>query len=211
MFLSLLTNNAEKIAFIHMAVLLAISNIEDEENEDEDEENEDEDSEYAPLPGVEFEESKDWHISSKERAIIRGFLNELRIHSNPLGRLFPSRNAELDVSLPFNDIIERLSPVVNKISRLSEEEKRIEIIDNLVKEGIPWDSITDISPQSKRIIIIELLGVALVDANYTSFEKIVIESIAKKFRLDTDELKELADFVSKASQIYQEGIEIIQN
>ena len=201
MFLHLLQTDEEKEAFIQMAFIVAIANVEDSDEKDK------ENVELNPftsvfrvtLHGRSFSENKNWKMSAVEKAIIGGFLRELELSSDRVS------------TGQFNRIIDELAPVLSKLTRLSEEERRLEVIEKLVEDGIAWDTIEQIDPKSARSLMIELLSVALVDGDYAPLEKVVIESIAKKLSIDTDEIEEMEAFVRNMNQVYQSGLEIIIN
>ncbi len=188
MFLNFLQTVEEKVAFMQMAIIVAIANVEEEETKEEKRTKED---------------NGDWKMSSLEEAIINGFMKELEPSSHEV-----STDVFTDV---FDEVIDELSPVLSKITRLSEEERRLEIIEKLIEDGISWDEIEDISPKSARSMMVELLSVALVDEDYAPLEKIVIESIANKLKIDGDELEEMEDFVNSMKKVYKTGLEIINN
>lgn len=201
MFLNFLQSDEEKEVFIQMAVIVAIANVEEKAEEKYNEE-----STFShlsiwgtPKYKINFSENDDWKMSAVEVAVINGFMKELELSSYEV-----STDA-------FNEIIDELSPVLSKLSRLSEEEKRLEIIEKLIQDGISWDKIENITPTSARSIMIELLSVALVDEEYAPLEKFVIESIANKFKFDGDELEEMEDFVNSMKKIYKTGLEIVNN
>ena len=138
-------------------------------------------------------------MSSVEKAIIDGFLRELELSSDKVS------------TGQFNRIIDELAPVLSKLTRLSEEDRRLEVIEKLIEDGIAWDTIEQIEPKSARSMMIELLSVALIDGDYAPLEKVVIESIAKKLSIDADEIEEMEAFVRNMNQVYQSGLEIIIN
>ena len=148
---------------------------------------------------VSFTENDSWKMSTLENKIINGFMKELELSS-------------YDVSTDkFNEIIEELSPVLEKLSRLTIEDRRLEVIEKLIEEGISWETIKDISPKSSRSIMIELLSVALVDDDYAPLEKVVINSIAKKLNIEDDEIEEMEDFINSMKKVYKSGLEIVNN
>ncbi|NLL15465.1 MAG: hypothetical protein GXY27_02890 [Erysipelotrichaceae bacterium] len=187
MFLNFLQTDEEKVAFIKMAIIVAIANVEDDNEEKNEKKSES------------FSRNKDWKMSSFEKAIINGFMKELELSSYEIS------------TDEFNKIIDELSPVLSKLTRLSEEERRLEIIEKLIEDGISWDEIGDITPKSSRSMMIELISVALVDNDYAPFEKVVIKSIANKLKIDSDELEEMENFVRSMKEIYKTGLEIVNN
>ncbi len=209
MFLNFLQTDGEKEVFIKMAIVVAIANIEvEKENANKNA------NKNAEMKGSSFRnyylynflninltisENTDWKMSSLEKNIINGFLKELEFESYHVS------------TTEFEKIIEDLSPVLSKIMRLSEEERRLEIIENLIKDAIPWDEVENISPKSSRAMMIELISVALVDDDYAQLEKVVIKSIANKLKIDSDELEEMEKFVRSMKEIYKTGLEIINN
>lgn len=215
MFLHLLQTEKEKEAFIQMAFIVAIANVEDSDEEDLslDEKIERRKRkaqsghmscftllmDYTTISERSFSGNKNWKMSAVEKAIIDGFLRELELSSDevPTGQ--------------FNRIIDELTPALSKITRLSEEERRLEIIEKLIEDGIAWDTIEQIDPKSARSMMIELLSVALIDGDYAPLEKVVIESITKKLSIDADEIEEMEAFVRNMNQVYQSGLEIITN
>lgn len=215
MFLHLLQTDEEKEAFIQMAFIVAIANVEDSDEESLDEKIErmkrkrkaEFDSKpirgllwhYNTLSKGSFSGNKDWKMSAVEKAIIDGFLKELELSSDEVS------------TGQFNRIIDELTPALSKITRLSEEERRLEIIEKLIEDGIAWDTIEQIDPKSARSMMIELLSVALIDGDYAPLEKVVIESITKKLSIDADEIEEMEAFVRNMNQVYQSGLEIISN
>ena len=215
MFLHLLQTDEEKEEFIHMAFIVAIAHVEDSDVEDSDEEDV---GSISPDGGIVlpifnrifrrgFFEDKNWKMSAVEKAIIDGFLREIKSPYNEW-------DDEVDISINysrFSTIIDELAPVLSKLTRLSEEERRLEIIEKLIEDGIAWDTIEQIEPKSARSMMIELLSVALVDGDYAPLEKVVIESIAKKLSIDADEIEEMEAFVRNMNQVYQSGLEIITN
>lgn len=211
MFLNFLQTDEEKKVFIQMAVIVAISNVEEAEEEKNEEESsstllhsfgflkktkcEVSKTKYE----VSFTENDSWKMSTLENKIINGFMKELELSS-------------YDVSTDkFNEIIEELSPVLEKLSRLTIEDRRLEVIEKLIEEGISWETIKDISPKSSRSIMIELLSVALVDDDYAPLEKVVINSIAKKLNIEDDEIEEMEDFINSMKKVYKSGLEIVNN
>lgn len=211
MFLNFLQTDEEKKVFIQMAVIVAISNVEEAEEEKNEEEfsstllhsfgffgktkYEVSKTKYE----VSFTENDSWKMSTLENKIINGFMKELELSS-------------YDVSTDkFNEIIEELSPVLEKLSRLTIEDRRLEVIEKLIEEGISWETIKDISPKSSRSIMIELLSVALVDDDYAPLEKVVINSIAKKLNIEDDEIEEMEDFINSMKKVYKSGLEIVNN
>lgn len=201
MFLHLLQTDKEKEAFIQMAFIVAIANVEDSDGKDK------KNVELDPFTSTfraaqhkrSFSENKNWKMSSVEKAIIDGFLRELELSSDKVS------------TGQFNRIIDELAPVLSKLTRLSEEDRRLEVIEKLIEDGIAWDTIEQIEPKSARSMMIELLSVALIDGDYAPLEKVVIESIAKKLSIDADEIEEMEAFVRNMNQVYQSGLEIIIN
>ncbi len=202
MFLNFLQTDEEKAAFMQMAIIVAIATVEEEEPKEDN--GEALSFLYSGFLGkpkykIDFSENTDWKMSSLEEAIINGFMKELELSS-------------YEVSTDkFNKIIKKLSPVLSKLTRLSEEERRLEIIEKLIEDGISWDTIGNITPASSRSMMIELLSVALVDNDYAPLEKVVIKSIANKLKIDGDELEEMEDFVNSMKKFYKTGLEIINN
>lgn len=204
MFLNLLHTDEEKKAFIQMAFIVAIANVEESLDEKIERIERNNRSTISTIlnNGLfegSFSENKDWKMSAVEKAIIDGFLKELELSS-----------AKVSTG-QFNRIIDELTPVLSKLTRLSEEERRLEIIEKLVEDGIAWDTIEQIDPKSARSMMIELLSVALIDGDYAPLEKVVIESITKKLSIDADEIEEMEAFVRNMNQVYQSGLEIIIN
>lgn len=206
MFLNFLKTEDEKEVFIQLAVIVAIANVEDADEKKDDEKNEKSSSLLRdhlffkkPTYKIIFSENESWKISALEEAIINGFMKELELSSYDVA------------TLQFNEIIDGLAPVLANITRLSEEDRRLEIISKIIEDGISWDKIRDISPQSARSMMIELLSVALIDEDYVPLEKIVIESIAMKLRIDADEIEEMEEFVNSMKKVYKSGLEIVNN
>jgi hypothetical protein len=204
MFLNFLQTDEEKKVFIQMAVIVAISNVEEAEEEKNEEESSSTLLHSFGFFGktkyeVSFTENDSWKMSTLENKIINGFMKELELSS-------------YDVSTDkFNEIIEELSPVLEKLSRLTIEDRRLEVIEKLIEEGISCETIKDISPKSSRSIMIELLSVALVDDDYAPLEKVVINSIAKKLNIEDDEIEEMEDFINSMKKVYKSGLEIVNN
>ncbi|OQY39445.1 MAG: hypothetical protein B6229_03745 [Spirochaetaceae bacterium 4572_7] len=203
MFLNLIETDEEKELFMKMAIIVALSNKEDEsfditgeEIEEEDDEDDDEENYFR----------RNWSLSRLEHSMLMGYINELGLNET-------SDDEISDYSSEFLDVLEEMLPVLSKISKLTEEEKRIEIVDKFISEGIDWEDYEDIeiSLQTKRVMIIELLGIALVDGEYAPLEKFVVEKITKRFGFDPDELEEMEDYVTDVRKVYNSGLEIIQN
>lgn len=206
MFLNFLQTDEEKEVFIQLAVIVAIANVEDADGKKDDEKNEKSSSFFRnhlvfkkPTYKIIFSGNESWKISALEEAVINGFMKELELSSYDV------------TTLQFNEIIDRLAPVLANITRLSEEDRRLEIISKIIEDGISWDKIRDISPQSARSMMIELLSVALIDEDYAPLEKVVIESIAMKLRIDADEIEEMEEFVNTVKKVYKSGLEILNN
>jgi len=211
MYLNFLQTDEEKKAFIKMAIIVAIANVEDDNEEKNEKEsifnNTPKNHLYAsgllylgkPKYEINFSENTDWKMSRLEEAIINGFMKELEL-------------SLYEISTDgFNEIIDELSPVLAKLTRLSEEERRLEIIEKLIEDSISWDEVGDITPKSSRSMMIELISVALVDNDYAPLEKVVIKSVANKLKIDSDELEEMENFVRSMKEIYKSGLEIINN
>ena len=211
MFLHLLQTDEEKEAFIQMAFIVAIANV-----EGSDEKYEEKKVRFNSWMIHNLIELSDnyWKMSAVEKAIIDGFLREINSSDDEV--YISSTNYYRLYRIPinysrFNEIVDELAPVLAKLTQLSAEERRLEIIEKLIEDGIEWDTIEQIDPKSARSMMIELLTVALIDGDYAPLEKVVIESIAKKLSIDADEIEEMEAFVRNMNQVYQSGLEIIIN
>ena len=209
MFLHLFQTDEEKVAFIQMAFIVAIAHVKDSDEKYEEKTvglNSWMNSWMIHMHmhvGVKSFASN-WKMSAVEKAIIDGFLRELNSSDDDV-------NISSTNYFRLNEIVDELAPVLAKITQLSAEERRLEIIEKLIEDGIAWDTIEQIDPKSARSMMIELLRVALVDGDYAPLEKVVIESIAKKLSIDADEIEEMEAFVRNMNQVYQSGLEIIIN
>ena len=219
MFLHLFQTDEEKVAFIQMAFIVAIAHVEDSDEESEEKTvglNSRMNSWMIHMHmhvGVKSFDSN-WKMSAFEKAIIDGFLRELNSSDDDVNisstNYFRLNKISINYSR-LNEIVDELAPVLAKLTQLSAEERRLEIIEKLIEDGIAWDTIEQIDPKSARSMMIELLRVALVDGDYAPLEKVVIESIAKKLSIDADEIEEMEAFVRNMNQVYQSGLEIIIN
>ena len=215
MFLHLIQKYEEKVAFIQMAFIVTIAHVEDSDEKYEEK--------TVGLNswmihmhmhvGVKSLDSN-WKMSAVEKAIIDGFLREINSSDDDVNisstNYFRLNKISINYSR-LDEIVDELAPVLAKITQLSEEERRLEIIEKLIEDGIAWDTIEQIDPKSARSMMIELLRVAHVDGDYAPLEKVVIESIAKKLSIDADEIEEMEAFVRNMNQVYQSGLEIIIN
>ena len=227
MFLHLLQTDEEKEEFIHMAFIVATVNAEDSDEKYEENVEENPVSNDPILSFYfgkrSFSENNNWKMSAAEKAIIDGFLREINSSDDEVNispnisttfRYSQFIKSKTRISIDysrFDKIVDELTPVLSKLTRLSEEERRLEIIERLIEDGIAWDTIEQIEPKSARSMMIELLSVALIDGDYAPLEKVVIESIAKKLSIDADEIEEMEAFVRNMNQVYQSGLEIIIN
>ena len=219
MFLHLFQTDEEKVAFIQMAFIVAIAHVKDSDEKYEEKTvglNSWMNSWMIHMHmhvGVKSFASN-WKMSAVEKAIIDGFLRELNSSDDDVNisstNYFRLNKISINYSR-LNEIVDELAPVLAKITQLSAEERRLEIIEKLIEDGIAWDTIEQIDPKSARSMMIELLRVALVDGDYAPLEKVVIESIAKKLSIDADEIEEMEAFVRNMNQVYQSGLEIIIN
>lgn len=212
MFLHLLQTDEEKEEFIHMAFIVATVNAEDSDEKYEE-------KKVGSNSWMIHNSDNNWKMSAAEKAIIDGFLREINSSDDEVNSSSPflysgliksKTRISIDYSR-FDKIVDELTPVLSKLTRLSEEERRLEIIEKLIEDGIAWDTIEQIEPKSARSMMIELLSVALIDGDYAPLEKVVIESIAKKLSIDADEIEEMEAFVRNMNQVYQSGLEIITN
>lgn len=143
-----------------------------------------------------FCECNTWKANDAEKELITKFRRELEFEED-----------EVSVD-DFNKIIDELEEVFEGLSSLSEELRRKEIIMKLLDDAFLWSNITP-SQKEKRVIMFNLLNVALADGNYSPMEKFAIENIAKKLGLNLDDINSLIEYLATYKKIEQEGIELI--
>lgn len=100
---------------------------------------------------------------------------------------------------------------------LSDSEiKKIENISNKISNGLTSSSSKNLdlskidNIETKRIIIIELIGICFIDGNYCDKEKKYITQLSKQLNI-VNELPILESWVVNQVELTKKGIEIIKN
>lgn len=109
MFLNFLQTDEEKVAFIKMAIIVAIANVEDDNEEKNEKKSES------------FSRNKDWKMSSFEKAIINGFMKELELSSYEIS------------TDEFNKIIDELSQYSLNLPVFQKKNEDLKLLKNLSK------------------------------------------------------------------------------
>lgn len=64
--------------------------------------------------------------------------------------------------------------------------------------------------ETKRIILIELIGICYIDGNYCNKERKYVNDLAEKFNIAID-LKNIENWVSDFIKLTKKGVELINN
>ena len=65
------------------------------------------------------------------------------------------------------------------------------------------------SPQSKRICIVELLSLALINSEFHEKQKLLLKSLTNLFRIDNDEVNKIETWVKEIMECTKLGMELI--
>ena len=151
------------------------------------------------LSGNKTVDLEGWKPSEKEMSILQQYWNEL--------------GADKEISYfsvsDIEAVIKTFAPVLEQVKSMDEVSRRKAILDKLVDDVVNWDSVAYMSPKVRKIIMIELIALALVDHNYDELERYVIELIADKLKIDSEELQEMEEFIASYMKCFDEGLEII--
>lgn len=104
-----------------------------------------------------------------------------------LGLAYAVSCADSDVSNKEKDTIEQYCEEMN-IEKPSFFENTADIIEKISATS---------NLQSKKIIVFELVGLAIIDSNYNKVEKDLIEKIATNFGLENDFVKNCYDIINE--------------
>lgn len=75
--------------------------------------------------------------------------------------------------------------------------------------GIVIDSLCLSSMKNKRIILLELFGILLADGHVCDDEQSFMNTLAKRFDINTDELEKIHKWVIAMNQIVEVGYKLI--
>jgi hypothetical protein len=214
MYLKLLENDEEKVVFMQLANIVAIACCEEGRgNEDSDNRNsscsilDERSAVYSMLAEdtVDTVDVEGWQPSAKEKKILQGYWDEMKCesHTGVFGGGVYIRTSK------FEKVIEELDEALRQVDSLDESARRKAIIKKMFENCVDWDKVPEMSLKTGKIIMLELLGLALVDHDYAELERYAIELIAAKLGVDDDELEEMEEFINSYMKKIAEGLEII--
>lgn len=199
MYLNMIESDEEKKVFMQLANIVAISCFEGEETDRE--------GDLVPLLSLdkkmETVDLEGWKPSLKEQEILKKYWNEME--GGDAGGIFGIRIGKYDIE----QAIDELEPVLKQVRALDESARRKAIVDKLISECVDWDDVEDMAPRIRKIMMLELLALALVDNDYAELERHAMGLIAEQFSIDNEELEEMEEYIESYMAKFEEGLEII--
>ncbi len=204
MYLSAITKDEEKKLFLMLANFVAISHKEDEKA-DETGDSSAAVGAFVGLFDKPFVDLDGWEPSTKEKTILGHYGYELGVlgKKNWTGSAFDLGNYEVE------RVIQELEPTLKEDDALGKVARRKAIMDKLVDSLVVWEDFSNMTPKIRKIMMLELLALALVDNDYAELERYTIGRIAKKLSVDAEELLEMEEFIAAYMKVVTEGFDII--
>jgi|GEM_PF-3165244 len=208
MYLNMIEKDEEKKVFLQLANIVAISCQHDESGTSEVESG---GAAIGYAIGMMFAvtdktrnvDLEGWKPGVKEKAILEQYCYELGFRESGM---FGS----LDIgSFEIQRAIEKVEPALKNVRVLDETGWRKGVIDTLVESVVDWTKVADMTPKTGKIMMFELLALALVDGDYAELERYTIGQIAGKLNVDAEELQEMEEFITSYMKVCDAGLDII--
>lgn len=209
MYLTMLSNESSKLAFLEMAYLLSITDI----KKDGEVYVEEYELGWLFSSGTESEENlkllkKILLRKESEQGVLKLYAEEMNVFN-----LEDDEKGRIDSRLIdfVDNMLKRFLAEVKTTNEkiLNNQSMRVEFVKDTVKALVDEGEITKISPEEKKVMIFELAGMACADGEVSDAEEEVIRYVCDIFDVDFEFVEDAKDIVMSMVNLQQKGLELI--